>query len=252
MQPDRPLDVRDLGTLLAVFAHPDDETHLAGATMAAAVDAGHRVVCVTATAGERGTDDPAAWPPERLGRTRRWEAAAAMAVLGVDDHRFLDLPDGGLAELDPAGPVAAIAAAIRDVAPGAILTFGPDGMTGHPDHRTVSAWVTAAWCDAGRRGRVLHATFSEERAAWWQPLYERAGIDMGAGRLPAVPARELALRVVLDDEALDRKAAALLAMHTQAAPLLRVVGEEAFRALLGEECFVDRTPGPPMPGPSGP
>src|SRR5688500_14715413 len=89
------------GPILSVWAHPDDESYLAAGVMAAAVDAGTRVVCVSATAGELGTPDPVAWPPDRLGRLRRWETAAAMAVLGVAEHRFLGLPDGGLAKVDP-------------------------------------------------------------------------------------------------------------------------------------------------------
>src|SRR5688572_29231575 len=98
-------DVGALGTILSLWAHPDDETYLAGGIMAIAAAQGQRVVCVSATAGERGTDDPVSWPPERLGRVRQWEASAAMAILGVADHRFLGLPDGGLAGLDPDGPV---------------------------------------------------------------------------------------------------------------------------------------------------
>ena len=82
----------DLGTILSIWAHPDDETYLAAGIMAAARDQGRRVVCASATAGELGTDDPAAWPPARLGQVRRWEAAAAMAVLGVHEHCVLGLP----------------------------------------------------------------------------------------------------------------------------------------------------------------
>src|SRR3546814_13199435 len=78
--------VAALGTILSIWAHPDDETYLAGATMAAARALGQRVVCASATAGEHGTDDPLGWPPERLGAVRRWEAAAAMAVLGVHEQ----------------------------------------------------------------------------------------------------------------------------------------------------------------------
>ena len=126
------------GPVLSIWAHPDDETYLAGALMAAAVDAGRRVVCVSATAGERGTPDPASWPPDRLGRLRRWEAAAAMAVLGVTDHRFLDLPDGGLADVDREVGIRTRPALIDEVVPATILTFGPDGVTFHPDHIAVS------------------------------------------------------------------------------------------------------------------
>src|SRR3546814_13737060 len=66
--------------------------------MAAARALGQRVVCASATAGEHGTDDPLGWPPGRLGAVRRWEAAAAMAVLGVHEHAILGLPDGGLSD----------------------------------------------------------------------------------------------------------------------------------------------------------
>src|SRR3954467_475717 len=99
------LSIPDLGTIASIWAHPDDETYLSGGIMAEAAARGQRVVCVSATAGERGTDDPDTWPPDRLGRIRRWEAAAAMAVLGVADHRFLDYPDGGMREVDPPEPV---------------------------------------------------------------------------------------------------------------------------------------------------
>ena len=58
--------ITDLGTVLGVWAHPDDEAYLSGGLMAMARDAGSRVVCVTATRGELGTPDPQAWPPERL------------------------------------------------------------------------------------------------------------------------------------------------------------------------------------------
>ena len=85
----------DVGTLLAVFAHPDDEAYLVGGLMAIAADAGRRVVCVTATRGERGfpDDDPRSLD-ERIA-VREAEMAACLDVLGVLEHHWLDLPDGG-------------------------------------------------------------------------------------------------------------------------------------------------------------
>ena len=144
------LDTDRLGTVLSVWAHPDDETYLAGGVMASCVAAGQRVVCVSATAGEHGTADPVAWPPERLARLRRWETAAAMAVLGVAEHRFLGFKDGSLATIEPSVGVGAIADLIDEIHPDTILTFGPDGMTFHPDHVTIGAWTTRAWDSAGR------------------------------------------------------------------------------------------------------
>ena len=107
-------------------------------------------MCASATAGEHGTPDPVAWPPDRLGRLRRWEAAAAMAVLGVDDHRFLGLPDGELESHAGRGPTL-VGRLLDEVQPDTILTFVRDGMTFHPDHIAVHRWVTAAWERRGRR-----------------------------------------------------------------------------------------------------
>ncbi|MGH9177117.1 MAG: PIG-L deacetylase family protein [Acidimicrobiales bacterium] len=236
------LDVSDLGTILSVWAHPDDETFLAGGIMAAAAANGQRVVCVSATAGELGTSDPETWPPERLGRVRRWEAAASMAVLGLDDHRFLDLPDGGLAGLGPAGPVARLAAVVEEVRPDTILTFGPDGRTFHPDHQTLSAWMDQAWQDAGSQGRLLHSATVDEEWERWAPQLERWNVFMTGERPVPVPARELAVDLHLDGERLDRKMTALYAMASQITPSLVLVGDDTFRRLNARESYIEAPP----------
>ena len=230
--------VEELGTILSIWAHPDDETFLAGGIMAAAADRGQRVVCVSATAGEHGTDDPARWPPVRLGRIRRFEAAAAMAVLGVTEHHFLDLTDGGLALLDPGPPVERLANLLAEVRPDTILTFGPDGATFHPDHQAVSRWTGLAWEAAGRPGRVLHAAITEEFLAEFGRDYDEWGVYMTDERPVGVPMSELAVRVQLDGQLLDQKIAALCAMHTQTAPSLALLGADRFRVLNQQECYV--------------
>src|SRR3954464_8854156 len=87
-------DAARLGTVLGIWAHPDDEAFLSAGLMAAARDAGNRVVCVTATMGERGTDDPVRWPPDRLPRDGAGELSASLDVLGVREHHYLGLVDG--------------------------------------------------------------------------------------------------------------------------------------------------------------
>jgi LmbE family N-acetylglucosaminyl deacetylase len=238
---ERQLDIGDLGTIASIWAHPDDETYLAGGVMAAAVDAGQRVVCVCATAGEHGTGDPATWPPKRLGRVRRWEAAAAMAVLGVREHHFLGYADGGLPDLDPTEPVARIADLLAEVRPDTVLTFGADGITFHPDHQTMSGWVGAAWERAGRPGRLLHAAWCSDHLERWGHQYESWQVYLTDERPVGVPAGDLAIHLTLDGEPLDRKVAALAAMHTQTAPAIALLGEEAYRLLNVEEAFVDAT-----------
>jgi LmbE family N-acetylglucosaminyl deacetylase len=234
---DRHLSTADLGTIASIWAHPDDESYLAGGVMAAAAAAGQRVVCVSASAGERGTDDPERWPPDRLGRVRRWEAAAAMAVLGVREHHLLGYPDGGLADLDPEGPVERIAALLADVAPDTVLTFGPDGVTFHSDHQTVSGWVAAAWERAGRPGRLLHAAMSDSHVRDWGKTYEDWNVYITDERPVGVPVDDLAVHLQLEGVALDQKVAALSAMYTQTAPAIAMLGE-TYRVLNAEESFV--------------
>jgi LmbE family N-acetylglucosaminyl deacetylase len=81
-----PPDVTALGTVLGIWAHPDDEAYLSGGVMALARDAGSRVVCVTATRGEVGTPDPRSWPPDRLAAERSVELARCLEVLGVTEQ----------------------------------------------------------------------------------------------------------------------------------------------------------------------
>lgn len=230
-----------LGTILGVWAHPDDETYLAGGLMALARRTGERVVCVSATHGEHGTDDAVSWPPERLARTRALEAAAAMAILGVDDHRFLGFEDGTLSGVDPRAGADVVARLLDEVQPDTIVTFGPEGMTGHPDHRAISRWVTRAWCRAGgRRGagaRLLHAVKTDAFADTFADVHDSLPI-FGPGLPLRTPVGQLALSLDLDDELVDVKLAALRAQATQVAPVLAAMGEARYVEWIRSETFV--------------
>src|SRR3972149_9218835 len=83
----------ELGTILGVWAHPDDETYLSAGLMAAAAGAGSRVSDVTATRGEGGSMDEERWPPEKMGEVREQELIRSLETLGVSEHYWLDLPD---------------------------------------------------------------------------------------------------------------------------------------------------------------
>jgi LmbE family N-acetylglucosaminyl deacetylase len=228
----------DLGTVLSIWAHPDDETYLAGGLMAEAVDRGDRVVCVSLTAGELGTSDPEEWPPLRLGRRRHWEAAAAMAVLGVREHQILGFPDGALAEHQDQG-LAVVGQLLDDVAPDTILTFGPDGVTFHPDHIAVSCVVSEAWRRRDCRGRLLYAAPTVEHLSRFRDLYEEWGVYMTDERPVGVPDDELAVRLRLDGWQLDRKLTALASMTSQTADAMARLDAELYTAQVSEEAFVD-------------
>jgi LmbE family N-acetylglucosaminyl deacetylase len=234
-------DVRvgaDLGTILGIWAHPDDEAYLSAGLMTLARRAGQRVVVVTATAGERGVSEPPR-PPRRLARVRRRELRASLAAVGVSEHVFLGYRDGACHRVEPASAVARLGDVFAGVQPDTVVTFGPDGITGHPDHRAVSAWAGAAWREAGRPGRLLHATLTPGFHATWGEVNERIGMWMTDARGPSTPEDELAFALTLDGELLDVKYEALRAQASQTGPLIALLGEETYRRWHSVESFVD-------------
>lgn len=130
---------------MAVLAHPDDESLGIGGTLARYAGEGVRTFLVTATRGERGRHgESRAGSPAQLGALREAELMAASRVLGVSEVRVLDYPDGALDQVDPREAAAGIAAHIMRVKPHVVLTFGPEGAYGHPDHIAISQLTTAA------------------------------------------------------------------------------------------------------------
>jgi len=228
--------VSGLGTILGVWAHPDDEAFLSAGLMALAREAGNRVVVATATRGERGTDDPVAYPPERLARLRADELAASLAVLDVVEHRWMPYPDGCCSDVTMDRACAQVARLLDHVGPDTIVTFGPDGMTGHADHQAVSAWTTAAWQATGRRARLLYATVSERFVAEHADLNERYGI-FASGPPVTTPADGMAMSLRLAGDVLETKIEALRAHASQIAALHAEVGHQRFSHWWSEESF---------------
>jgi LmbE family N-acetylglucosaminyl deacetylase len=222
------------GTLLGVWAHPDDEAFLSAGLMARTRDAGGRVVVVTATAGEQGAPDPADRTPA-LARRRTRELRDSLAAVGVHEHHMLGLPDGGCDTVDDTDGADLITPWIEAVRPDAIVTFGPDGMTGHPDHKAVHRWTTRAWRRAGRPGDLLYATVTPGFHARWGEVNERLGV--WEGEPPSTPDDELALTVDCGP-VLDRKTAALEAHASQMAPLIDLLGRATLREWWATEWYV--------------
>src|SRR4051812_24992613 len=124
--------------ILAVFAHPDDE-RVIGPLLSKLAREGRETHLVIATDGSKGVRDYAHIPagPE-LASARTKEATCAATRLGVRKLHLLGLPDGGLASFEVLGRLrTSLAAIIDSVKPAVIITFGPEGGTGHPDHRLV-------------------------------------------------------------------------------------------------------------------
>src|SRR5690242_4736052 len=85
-----------------------------------------------------------------VGRLREGELRAAAAVLGVQSVAILGYPDGGVDQVDPAIAMPALVQHIRRIRPHVVVTFGPEGAYGHPDHIAISQLTTAASMCAGR------------------------------------------------------------------------------------------------------
>jgi LmbE family N-acetylglucosaminyl deacetylase len=228
--------VAALGTILGVWAHPDDEAYLSAGLMALARRHGSRVVVATATLGGAGTDDPDRWPPDRLTRLRRCELSAALAAVGVEEHRWLGYDDGSCHQVAADDGTAAVTALIESVQPSTIVTFGPEGMTGHADHRAVSRWTTAAWQATARRARLWYATLTPRFHARWGDLNDEVGLWEG-GDPPSTPSEELVTELHLGGRVLDRKVAALRAHRSQTAGLEALVGADRFREWWSVESF---------------
>jgi N-acetyl-1-D-myo-inositol-2-amino-2-deoxy-alpha-D-glucopyranoside deacetylase len=128
----RPLDGH---TVLAVFAHPDDESLACGGTLARLSDAGARVVLMCASRGERGSvSDPALVPDGDLAGVRTRELQEAAAILGIADVIVLDHPDGDLRWAHVPQLHSEIVAAVEKYQPHAVITFAEDGLYWHLDH----------------------------------------------------------------------------------------------------------------------
>jgi LmbE family N-acetylglucosaminyl deacetylase len=152
--------------ILAVFAHPDDE-RVIGPLLSRLAREGRETHLVIATDGAKGVRDFARIPAgAELAAARTGEATCAANRLGVRQLRILGLPDGGLASFDVLSKLrSGLAAIIDSIKPAAIITFGPEGGTGHPDHRLVGNVTTQIVQSDARYANIdlLYASLPTER-----------------------------------------------------------------------------------------
>jgi LmbE family N-acetylglucosaminyl deacetylase len=227
----------ELGTVLGVWAHPDDETYLSAGLFAHAADHGSRVVDITATRGEGGSMDEERWPPETMGQVREQELIRSLEILGVTEHYWLDLPDVDMETSLPEIGAHRVRRLMEKIRPDTVLTFGPDGMTGHEGHKSVSRWATDAFRAVAPPGaKLYHATQTPEFAEEWLPKLEPFHIFL-PGTPPTTPRDQLGIAYSVQGDELARKIKAIQAHLSQIEGLLEVFGEEGFRRFMGEENY---------------
>lgn len=146
------------GGLAAVLAHPDDESFGCAGALALAHDAGRTTRLLVVTRGEAGTPDGT--PSEALGDDREAELICAARRIGLDEVTVLEgYPDGGVADQPFDGLVSEIAAWLADRGPDAVITFGPHGVTGNPDHVAVGNATRWAVEQLSEVGVAPHAVY---------------------------------------------------------------------------------------------
>lgn len=232
-------DVLRLGTILCVFAHPDDETFTMGGIMALAATNGQKVICITATKGEGGVQDEARWPAASLGDIRTAELKAALHHLGVDKQYFLDYRDGTCAESDAEVAAQKIAEFIRQYQPDSIFSFGPDGLTGHPDHQTVSRWAVRARQLAGIPAKLYYAALTPEQYEGFGAVDADFNFFFATENPPLCAREDAAICITLNDATYDKKVAAFKAMPSQYDSVFARYEAAALRGGFGTETFVE-------------
>jgi LmbE family N-acetylglucosaminyl deacetylase len=261
--------------LLAIFAHPDDETFGAGGALALAAASGVPTWLVCATDGDLGGVEGARELDPEL---RRGELRCAMTALGMAEPLFLGYGDSGMEgwakpqgclALAPADEVVErLVAIIRDLRPATILTFDPGGIYGHPDHVAISAHATAAFrraaAEPGGPTTLYHQALSRSDLARWGEMEAQLAALRGEEAADALQPTEDDLlqrrrfvELARPDEdvttevdvrpVLDRKIAAFACHASQVRDRWTGVPRDVLEAWLGREAFIRVEP-PPMPG----
>lgn len=256
------------GSILVVFAHPDDEAFGTGGTLAKYTSAGVRTTLVCATRGEVGEiADPALATPDSLPSVREQELLCSAETLGIEQVIFLGYRDSGMIGTpDNEHPDAFMQAnedevinklvdIIREVKPQIVLTFEPNGGYGHPDHiaihnHTVSAFHKAAQKDHGtesgeawRADRLVYTAipksfFVDMRSRLRALGEDTSDLDRFDEEGFVWPDDQVDVEVDVSD-VVDRKWSALQCHQTQFGPdnLFRRLPDEDAKALMSREYF---------------
>ncbi len=216
--------------VLGVFPHPDDESYSSGGTLARLAAEGSEVHLLCATSGGAGKDHRPEADSAALDDVRADELVRACACLGIAAPEFLGLEDGGLYRVNFAEVAGRIVQSIRTHRPHIVLSLGPDGVYGHPDHIALYRLLIAAFAAAsgGERfpeqvfglpwtpQRLLLAAFPR---SMFRPMYDHMLNSEYAGSVRALDPEQLGVEPVDVAAAVDIRAYAeqkldAIACHT--------------------------------------
>lgn len=213
--------------ILAVFAHPDDECYGPGGTIARYAQADVAISLLMFTCGEAGSIGVSReMAPDDLCRVRTLELANACRVLGIKEHRVLGVPDGKVSASDTGRALAEIRRDIERYQPQILLTFHYRGVSGHPDHVTVSELVARAFEESSTVQKLYEWGIPEEKSR----LYERPNLK------PMRP-DEVTTRIDVPPDAMERKIEAIACHVTQSDFFKSLDAKFDYRRASTPECF---------------
>jgi LmbE family N-acetylglucosaminyl deacetylase len=235
-------DVSKLGTILTVWAHPDDESWCAAGLLAIAINNGQRVVCITATRGDAGkTADEVKWPQTDLANIRTSELEASLKEVGITEHHWLDYLDGKLVESDSEPAIQKITEIIKSIAPDTIITFGQDGLTGHTDHIAVFNWTLEARSRSNSSAIIYSAIESKERfeSPETQACNQKFNLYFNTENPTTIAENQADICLYLSSEIQNKKLACLKAHASQTTKLFNDPDGNTFMNKLAScECFM--------------
>ena len=229
----------ELGSVLGVWGHPDDEAYLSAGLMMGALAAGNRAVCITATHGEAGFPDDDPRSLAERAAVRELELDACLDVLGVTEHEWMPYPDGACDRIPDAEPVERLCELIEEVRPDSVLTFSPDGQTGHVDHIAASRWTTLACRRAAPRPSVV---LCRHDPGVGRGLHGRRGHRSGDDGRGHGAAHGAGLRTCRSGTCSTTRCSIgrcgpWRAQESQVEPLVVQMGEQRFREINRDETF---------------
>jgi LmbE family N-acetylglucosaminyl deacetylase len=234
--------------LMAVLAHPDDESLGVGGTLAKYASEGVDTFLLTATRGDGGRygehrpGDPQHPGREALGAIRERELHAAASVLGVREVRLLEYRDQHLDRANPAEAIAAIAEHLRRIRPHVVITFGPDGAYGHPDHIAIGQFTTAAVVAAAipETAKLYYIAWPESTWAAYAAAFKKLTSTVDGVERQVVPWPEWAITTTIDARPFCDTVWRAIACHESQMTVytrLRDLSRDHTQTLLGAQSF---------------
>lgn len=223
---------------MSIWAHPDDESFLAAGVMCAAASQGQTTICVTATKGEAGVQNPNKWPADKIAEIRADELEKALKILGIQHHFWLGCVDGHCRDMTKTKALQKLTKIVDQFHPDSILTFGPDGWTGHEDHKAVYRWAVELVKVLDTNIPIYTVTHTPEHyRKFFKQADEKLNFFFNIDTPHLLPKEQCDIYFELTPVIRQKKKAALAASPSQTETLFKEFDKDFLEEAFGTECF---------------